>query len=335
MISQDNFRIYTATVLTSFIVTYLILKPLIPYFKKLKFGNTEREELASHQKKNGTPSMGGVGILIGTMVAITSAFGLEEAYGHATEGLRGVTPVVVVMLCFGLIGFMDDYLKSVKHKSDGLVAIEKMGLEILVTGVFMAYIILTHDGDQFITNVYVPFVDVTLKLGILGYPIFFLAVIGTVNGVNFTDGVDGLVSTVTLPVCAFYVVAGETTGIYGTSMTAAATMGALFGFLMHNAHPAKIFMGDTGSLALGGFVAASAYMTGTPIFVLMVGFVYWIEILSVMLQVSYFKITKGKRIFRMAPIHHHFELGGWSETKVVTVFASITAALCAIGICGL
>jgi phospho-N-acetylmuramoyl-pentapeptide-transferase len=243
--------------------------------------------------------------------------------------------VIMVMLCFGLIGFMDDYLKSVKHKSDGLIAWEKMLLEILVTGVFMAYIILTHDGDTFITNVYVPFVDITVNLGILGYPIFFLAVIGTVNGVNFTDGVDGLAATVTLPVCAFYVFAGENTGILGTSMVAAATMGALFGFLMHNAHPAAIFMGDTGSLAIGGFVAASAYMTGTPIFVLIVGFVYWLEILSVMLQVSYFKITKGKRIFRMAPIHHHFELGGWSETKVVTVFASITAALCAVGICGL
>ena len=335
MISQDNFRIYTATVFVSFIVTYLVLKPLIPYFRKLKFGNTEREELESHKVKNGTPSMGGVGILIGTLVAVTAAFGIEEAYGHATEGLKGVTPVIMVMLCFGLIGFMDDYLKSVKHKSDGLIAWEKMLLEILVTGVFMAYIILTHDGDTFITNVYVPFVDITVNLGILGYPIFFLAVIGTVNGVNFTDGVDGLAATVTLPVCAFYVFAGENTGILGTSMVAAATMGALFGFLMHNAHPAAIFMGDTGSLAIGGFVAASAYMTGTPIFVLIVGFVYWLEILSVMLQVSYFKITKGKRIFRMAPIHHHFELGGWSETKVVTVFASITAALCAVGICGL
>jgi phospho-N-acetylmuramoyl-pentapeptide-transferase len=335
MLSQDNFRIYTATVLLSFIVAYLVLKPLIPYFRKLKFGNTEREELESHQKKNGTPSMGGVGILIGTLFAITGAFILEDLFGHATEGLRGVTPVVVVMLCFGLIGFMDDYLKSVKHKSDGLIAWEKMLLEIFVTGVFMAYIILTHDGDAFITNVYVPFVDCTIKLGVLGYPIFFLAVIGTVNGVNFTDGVDGLVSTVTLPVCAFFVVAGEVTGIYGTSMVAASVMGALFGFLMHNAHPAKIFMGDTGSLALGGFVASAAYMTGTPIFILIVGFVYWLEIISVMLQVSYFKITKGKRIFRMAPIHHHFELGGWSETKVVTVFASITAALCAIGICGL
>ena len=168
-----------------------------------------------------------------------------------------------------------------------------------------------------------------LNLGWLAFPVMFLAVIGTVNGVNFTDGLDGLASSVTILVATFFAVVAIGTGSQAAPITCA-VVGALLGFLLFNVYPARVFMGDTGSLALGGFVAATAYMMQMPIFILIVGLIYWIEILSVMLQVGYFKLTHGKRIFRMAPIHHHFELGGWSETKVVAVFSIVTTLLCLV-----
>jgi phospho-N-acetylmuramoyl-pentapeptide-transferase len=178
------------------------------------------------------------------------------------------------------------------------------------------------------------FPNVTLDLGFLTIPVMFLAIIGTVNGVNFTDGLDGLATSVTIMVAVFFgvVALGVKSDVWPI---ACAVIGALLGFLLFNVHPASVFMGDTGSLALGGFVAAIAYMLQMPIFILIVGLIYWIEILSVIIQVGYFKISHGKRIFRMAPIHHHFELGGWSETKVVAVFTIVTAMLCLIGLMAL
>ncbi len=290
---------------------------VIPQLIRLKIGNTEREELESHQVKNGTPSMGGIMILIAvTVVGIIA--GIQDARAFC---------ILEITLGFGLIGFIDDFLKVTKHDSDGLIAWQKMLLEIVVTTIFI--FILTNVGGVGLA-LRIPFMHKTVNIGWLAYPLLYFAVLGTVNGVNFTDGLDGLASSVTAVVAAFFAVAS----LYleaGVEPMACGVIGALLGFLLYNVHPARVFMGDTGSLALGGFVAGMAYMLQMPLFLLIVGLIYVVEILSVIIQVTYFKATHGKRIFRMAPIHHHFELGGWSETKVVAVFTIITILLCVIG----
>ena len=298
----------------AFAVVMIIGPKLIPFLRKLKMGNTEREELKSHQVKAGTPSMGGLMILAGIIV-------VSLIYGFSNPKLF---PVLFLTLGYGAIGFLDDYMKSVKHDPDGLIAWQKMLLEIVVTAVFFVFIMISRTP----LSMRIPFTaGHMLELGWLAVPILFLAVIGTVNGVNFTDGLDGLASTVTLPVAGFFLLVSLNLQPQMTPLIAG-VIGALLGFLMFNVYPAKVFMGDTGSLALGGFVAGTAYMMQLPIFILIVGLIYWIEILSVMIQVIYFKRTGGKRIFRMAPIHHHFELGGWSEVKVVAVFSICTLLLC-------
>lgn len=308
-------------VLIAFVITAVLGPIMIPFLRKLKIGNTEREELESHQKKNGTPTMGGIMILIA--IVVTSLIYMRD--------YPKIIPILFVTVGFGIIGFLDDYLKVVLRRSDGLIAWQKMLCEIVVTAVFAVYLVKT---DVALTML-IPFSNGKyLSLSWMAIPILFLAVIGTVNGVNFTDGVDGLASSVTVLVATFFsvVAVGSSCGI---SPITCAVVGALLGFLLFNVYPASVFMGDTGSLALGGFVAATAYMLQMPIFILIVGLIYWIEIISVMLQVVYFKKTGGKRLFRMAPIHHHFELGGWSETRVVAVFSIVTALLCLIAFIGL
>lgn len=308
-------------VLIAFVITAILGPIMIPFLRKLKIGNTEREELESHQKKNGTPTMGGIMILIA--IVVTSLIYMRD--------YPKIIPILFVTVGFGIIGFLDDYLKVVLRRSDGLIAWQKMLCEIVVTAVFAVYLVKT---DVALTML-IPFSNGKyLSLSWMAVPILFLAVIGTVNGVNFTDGVDGLASSVTVLVATFFsvVAVGSSCGI---SPITCAVVGALLGFLLFNVYPASVFMGDTGSLALGGFVAATAYMLQIPIFILIVGLIYWIEIISVMLQVVYFKKTGGKRLFRMAPIHHHFELGGWSETRVVAVFSIVTALLCLIAFIGL
>ena len=304
-------------VLLSFAITAVLGPVVIPFLRKLKVGNTERQELESHQKKNGTPTMGGLIILIA--ITVTSLIFVKD---HPN-----VIPVLFVTLGYGIIGFLDDYLKVVLKRSDGLLPWQKMILEIVVTAVFAAYLIWAKVPMTML----IPFSDGKyLDLGILAFPVMFLAVIGTVNGVNFTDGLDGLASSVTVLVATFFAVVAIGTA-NGVAPITCAVVGALLGFLLFNVYPASVFMGDTGSLTLGGFVSATAYMMQLPIFILIVGMIYWIEILSVIIQVTYFKKTHGKRIFRMAPIHHHFELGGWSETRVVAVFSIVTTLLCLLG----
>ena len=230
---------------------------------------------------------------------------------------------------FGIIGFIDDYIKVVLKRSMGLRAWQKMALQIVVTGLF-GYYLMTYHPEMLLMKL--PFMDgKLLDLGVLSLPAVFIVVIGTVNGTNFTDGLDGLASSVTVMVATFFSVVAIGTGSRIEPITCAVA-GALLGFLLFNVHPASVFMGDTGSLALGGFVAGTAYMLQMPIFIIIVGAIYLIEVLSVMMQVSYFKITKGKRIFKMAPIHHHFELCGWSETRVVAVFSIVTALLCLVAL---
>ena len=309
-------------VLISFVLSLVLGPVVIPFLRKLKMGQTERVEgVQSHLKKAGTPTMGGVIIL--ASVIITSLFYVKDN--------PKIIPVLFLTVGFGLIGFLDDYLKVVMKRSDGLYPKQKMGLQIVVTAIFAYYIVKVA---KIPLTLLIPFSDGKyLDLGIFAVPLLFVAVIGTVNGTNFTDGLDGLASRVTVLVATFFTVVAVATKS-GIEPITCAVVGALMGFHLFNVYPASVFMGDTGSLALGGFVIGAAYMMQMPLFVIIVGLIYVVEVLSVMIQVTYFKVTGGKRFFKMAPIHHHFELCGWSETRVVAVFSIATAILCLIALMG-
>lgn len=293
---------------------------IIPILRKLKMGQTEREEgVQSHLAKAGTPTMGGIIILLSTI--LTSIFYIKD--------YPKIIPILFVTLGFGIIGFLDDYLKVVMKRSDGLYPKQKMALQLIVTGIFAYYIV---NVAEISLELLIPFTNgYYLNIGFMAIPLLFVAMIGTVNGTNFTDGLDGLATSVTVLVATFFsvVAVGTESGIEPVTC---AVVGALLGFLLFNVYPASVFMGDTGSLALGGFVASTAYVLQMPIFIVIVGFIYVVEVLSVIIQVTYFKKTGGKRIFKMAPIHHHYELCGWSETRVVAVFSIITALLCLIAL---
>ena len=306
-------------VIIAFAISALLGPVVIPFLRKLKVGQTERKELESHLKKNGTPTMGGIMIL--ASIIITSLFYVKD--------YPKIIPILFMTVGFGVIGFLDDYLKVVLRRSDGLLAWQKMILQIIVTGVFAVYMV-KYSGVAL--TMLIPFSGGKyLDLGWLAIPVLFFAVVGTVNGTNFTDGLDGLASSVTIMVATFFSVVAIGTNA-GIAPITCAVVGALLGFLLFNVYPASVFMGDTGSLALGGFVAASAYMMQLQLFIPIIGFIYVIEVVSVILQVVYFKVTGGKRLFRMAPLHHHFELGGWSETRIVAVFSIITAILCLVAL---
>ncbi|HAX53527.1 phospho-N-acetylmuramoyl-pentapeptide-transferase [Muricomes intestini] len=309
-------------VLISFALSLLMGPVVIPFLRKLKMGQTERTDgVQSHLKKTGTPTMGGV-IILGSVV-ITSLLYVKS--------YPNIIPVLFLTIGFGLIGFLDDYLKVVLKRSDGLYPKQKMALQLVVTAVFAYYLI---EVSKIPLTLLVPFSGGKYwDIGWAAVPLLFVAVIGTVNGANFTDGLDGLASSVTVLVATFFTVVAIGTKS-GIEPITCAVVGALLGFLLFNVYPASVFMGDTGSLALGGFVAGTAYMLQMPLFIIIVGLVYLVEVASVIIQVTYFKKTGGKRFFKMAPIHHHFELSGWSETKVVAVFSVTTAILCLIALMG-
>ena len=309
-------------VLTSFAVSLVLGPVVIPFLRKLKMKQTERTDgVQSHLKKAGTPTMGGIIIL--ASIIVTSLFYVKD--------YPRIIPILFLTVAFGLIGFLDDYLKVVLKRSDGLLPMQKMALQIVVTAIFAFYIVKVAEIPL---TMLVPFSGgYCLDIGWLAVPVLFIAVIGTVNGTNFTDGLDGLASSVTVLVATFFTVVAIGTES-GIEPITCAVVGALLGFLLFNVYPASVFMGDTGSLALGGFVAGTAYMMQMPLFIIIVGFIYLVEVASVILQVTYFKKTGGKRLFKMAPIHHHFELCGWSETRVVAVFSVITALLCLIALMG-
>ena len=311
-------------VIISFLISVVFCPILIPFLRKLKFGQTEREEgPQSHLKKNGTPTMGGLVIL--ASILLTSLIYI----GKFTE----ILPVLFMTLGFGLIGFLDDYIKVVKKRSLGLTPLQKMALQFIVTGVFIYYYFKIAGLD---TSIKIPFVsgDGFVMPTWLFIIFVFIVVLGTVNGVNFTDGLDGLASGVTVIVATFFTIAALSLNPSMTPITGA-VVGSLLGFLLFNTYPARVFMGDTGSLALGGFVSSIALMLHMPLFIVIIGLIYLVEVLSVILQVGYFKLTHGKRIFKMAPIHHHFELCGYSDTQVVAAFSIVTALLCLVGIMAL
>lgn len=299
--------------------TSAVLGPVvIPFLRKLKASQTVRMEgPKSHLQKNGTPTMGGILFLAGVLVACM--FFVREN--------PGIVPVLFLTLGFGLVGFCDDYIKVVLKRSMGLSPLQKLLGQLAVTAVFASYITRYLHLDLAMKIPFMP--GKLLDFGVWNVPILFFVVLGTVNGTNFTDGLDGLAGSVTLLVAVFFSAAAIGTKSYIEPVTCAVA-GGLLGFLLFNVHPASVFMGDTGSLALGGFVAGSAYLLKLPLFIPIVGFIYMIEVLSVILQVSYFKLSGGRRIFKMTPLHHHFELCGWSETKIVAVFSVITALLCLV-----
>lgn len=311
-------------VIISFLISIILCPILIPFLKKLKFGQTEREEgPESHLKKNGTPTMGGLVILASILVTSLIYVGKYP----------DIIPVLFMTLGFGIIGFLDDYIKVVKKRNLGLTPLQKMALQFVVTAVFIYYYFNVAGMD---TTIRIPFVEgpgVAMPAWL--FVIFvFIVVLGTVNGTNFTDGLDGLASGVTAIVATFFTLAALMINSNMTPITSA-VIGSLLGFLMFNTYPARVFMGDTGSLAIGGFVSSIALMLHIPLFIVIVGLIYLVEVLSVIIQVTYFKLTHGKRIFKMAPIHHHFELCGYSETQVVAAFSIITALLCLVGIMAL
>lgn len=306
-------------VIVAFAISAILGPIVIPFLRRLKIGQTERKELESHLKKNGTPTMGGLMIL--ASIILTSIFYVKD--------YPKIIPILFMTVGFGIIGFLDDYLKVVLRRSDGLLPRQKMLFQIALTIIFAIYMVRYSEISL---SMLIPFSGGKyLDMGWLAIPVMFIAVIGTVNGTNFTDGLDGLASSVTIMVATFFSVVAIGTNA-GIAPVTCAVVGALLGFLLFNVYPASVFMGDTGSLALGGFVVSTAYMMQMPLFILIVGLIYLVEVLSVIIQVTYFKKTGGKRIFRMAPIHHHFELGGWSETRVVAVFSITTAILCMVAL---
>lgn len=322
------YELIIAVILAVFI-TAILGKPIIPFLKRLKFGQEIREEGPSwHKSKQGTPTMGGIMMIFGYLLAMGLTILVSVSVNSFVNGqLKNPYEVTVFMsgivlsLGMGAVGFVDDYIKVVKKRNLGLTAIQKTVLQLVVTASFLACLALGG-----LSTTYIPFVgdvSVTTGFGIIFWPIALFFVYGFVNAVNLTDGIDGLASTVTLVASVGMMVLSSFTAHTLNSVSAVALAGACIGFLFWNGHPAKVFMGDTGSLFLGGMVVALAFGTGRPILLLLFGLIYLCEALSVMLQVASFKLFK-KRIFKMSPIHHHFELCGWNENKIVLIFSIVT-----------
>ena len=310
------------------VLTMILGKFVLAELRKLKAGQEIRQDGPTwHNSKAGTPTMGGIAFILGSGIA-AFACGWQQMVNGEFAHLY----VYLFALCFGLIGFVDDYRKVRQHQNEGLTAKQKFVLQLLAAIVFLC--LMRYEG--LLTNdLYIPFVNVTVTVNWILYLIFAaFVIVGCVNAVNLTDGVDGLSSSVTIPVMVFF---AATAYIYGRTTLAllpATVAGGLAAFLCYNFHPAKVFMGDTGSLFLGGMVCGMAFALDMPLILILVGIIYICETLSVILQVTYFKLTHGKRIFKMTPIHHHFELCGWKEEKIVFVFTAITLVMCVLAYLG-
>ena len=301
---------------------------LVPYLKRIKAGQSIKEIGPTwHMSKQGTPTMGGL-MFIAAIAVVCLSVGFE----CMAEGEYGHLFCLAFALVFGLIGFIDDFVKVKFKRNLGLTTIQKLVLQLAAAGAYLA--LLRWNGDL-TCDLYIPFWNVSFEINWIVYLIFAMFVIvGCVNAVNLTDGIDGLASGVTLPVMVFFAVTACMWGKTTLALLPAALAGGLAGFLIYNFHPAKVFMGDTGSLFLGGMVCGLAFALDMPLVLILVGIIYIIETVSVIMQVTYFKLTHGKRIFRMTPIHHHFEMGGWSEVKIFTVFTGITVVMCILAFLG-
>lgn len=316
-------------------VTLVFGPVFITWLRKLKFGQEIRDEGPKwHQKKSGTPTMGGIMFIAGIAAAIVVTTIIYAANGNFDTTYARCILLFAISLGFGVIGFIDDYIKVVKKRNLGLTAAQKFILQVVLAAI---YVIVLYAMGALDTAIKIPFTSIEWVMPIWLYiPFVMFIVVGVVNAVNLTDGLDGLASSITAVVAIFFAFTAYIVfSAYGVTVFSAALVGGLLGFLWYNRYPAKVFMGDTGSLFLGAAVALMAIDLKMPIFLILVGFVYFMETLSVIMQTTYFKITKkkygeGRRIFKMTPLHHHFEMCQWKETKIVTVFTLVTAVLCAV-----
>ena len=318
--------LYCLAIVIAAVITGLLGYFMVPFLHKIKFGQTIREVGPSwHKNKQGTPTMGGIMFIIGSSVAAVICIAFLWLNGGAETQLMLVKVVAGALMAvgFGIVGFLDYYISIKKHRNLGLTEIQKLILQFIIVGAYLLSVALAGGT----TETVIPFLG-SVDLGFFYYILAAVFIVGMVNAVNFTDGIDGLNTSVTLVVALVFSVIAMLLNRVGLSLYAAAIVGAMIGFLFWNANPAKVFMGDTGSLFLGGAVCALAFGVDMPILLILIGIIYIVEILSVVLQVTYFKISHGKRIFKMAPIHHHFEMCGWGEKKIVLVFTGITVVLC-------
>ena len=315
--------------LSTFIISIILGIIIIPILKKLKVGQIERDDgPASHLKKQGTPTMGGIIIIIAMIISSIIAYIYMNMVG-LEDTARKIIPMMLLTIGFGAIGFIDDYKKLVLKNTEGLKPSYKM-LGLLIISV--SYVIYLIQGLNLVTETYIPILKTYIELPTVVYiPAAIVVILATTNAINLTDGIDALSSSVSAIIITCLTVIGLMIGIGEVSVFGSIVIGATLGFLMFNLHPAKVFMGDTGSLLLGGVISGLALYLKMPLLLLIIALVPVIETLSVILQVAFFKKT-GKRIFKMAPLHHHFELSGWKENKVVIVFSIITLILCVIGL---
>ena len=318
--------LYCLAIVIAAVITGLLGYFMVPFLHKIKFGQTIREVGPSwHKNKQGTPTMGGIMFIIGSSVAAVICIAFLWLNGGAETQLMlvKVTAGALMAVGFGIVGFLDDYISIKKHRNLGLTEIQKLILQFIIVGAYLLSVALAGGT----TETVIPFLG-SVDLGFFYYILAAVFIVGMVNAVNFTDGIDGLNTSVTLVVSVIAMLLNRV----GLSLYAAAIVGAMIGFLFWNANPAKVFMGDTGSLFLGGAVCALAFGVDMPILLILIGIIYIVEILSVVLQVTYFKISHGKRIFKMAPIHHHFEMCGWNENKICFVFSGVTLFAGIIGV---
>ena len=322
--------LYCLAIVIAAVITGLLGYFMVPFLHKIKFGQTIREVGPSwHKNKQGTPTMGGIMFIIGSSVAAVICIAFLWLNGGAETQLMFVKVVAGALMAvgFGIVGFLDDYISIKKHRNLGLTEIQKLILQFIIVGAYLLSVALAGGT----TETVIPFLG-SVDLGFFYYILAAVFIVGMVNAVNFTDGIDGLNTSVTLVVALVFSVIAMLLNRVGLSLYAAAIVGAMIGFLFWNANPAKVFMGDTGSLFLGGAVAGLAFACEMPLILLLVGLIYIIETLSVILQVTYFKATHGKRLFKMAPIHHHFEMCGWNENKICFVFSGVTLFAGIIGV---
>lgn len=320
----------TLILMISFITAIILGIIIIPILRKLKVGQIERDDgPQSHLKKQGTPTMGGIIMILAMIIVVTGTY-IFLIYNNQSDIANKLLPILLLTIGFGLIGFIDDFIIIKKRRSLGLKPWQKIVMQF---GLALYVANYQYTVSASAPQLMVPFTDIAINLGPLYVPIMIFVIVGTVNAVNLTDGLDGLASGITLIVSTFFMLLASYSGVANTEVAvlAAATIGACLGFLGFNAYPARIFMGDTGSMALGGAVVAFAILTNSVLLIPLVGGIYFAEAISVILQVASFKLT-GKRIFKMAPIHHHFEQCGWPETKVVFTFWIVTIVLAWIGI---
>ncbi len=317
----------------AFVGTAVLGKVFIPWLHKLKFGQTILDIGPSwHKNKQGTPTMGGIMFIISITASCALALALNAITGNKLM-ITGETQTklwagLIMALLFGLIGFADDYIKVVKKRNLGLTIAQKSVVQVLVCAGYLLSLYFSMDKDPYMV---LPFFG-NVRLGWFFWVLGICVLYGAINAVNFTDGIDGLCSSVTVTCAVGFIVVAVLNKVLGMGILASALFGGCAGFLVWNKHPAKVFMGDTGSMFLGGMVVALVYAIDAAWILLFLGLIYVVEAMSDVIQIGYFKLTHGKRIFRMAPIHHHFEMGGWSENKIVTVFSLVNLVGCAIGV---